>query len=169
MAVVFIIGVMVGLVAMRAGGQAERELALESQRIYQKIRLLSEEAEFTGIEMGFALTTEGYNLFHFSETSLEWVPFTEGDFKPVSLGDHYNLELKLQDEKPDTDFLYKKENREKASDYGEKKHDEPEIIFFSDGQLTPFELILADKNIKQKYYIISGVSPARLSVRAYDR
>lgn len=169
MAVVFIIGVMLGLASITISGRPERQLQMEAQRIYQKIRLLSEEAEISGVEMGFSLDNQGYQLFRFSEITMKWITLEEGDFKPVVLDSNYRLELDMQGEKLDTDLLYKKENREKATDYGEKNNEEPEVILFSDGQLTPFKLTLTDKNISRLRYIIEGINPARLTVQAYDR
>jgi general secretion pathway protein H len=169
MAVVFIIGVMISLVAIRVDGLPERRLGVEAQRIFQKIRLLIDEAEFSGSEMGFALTDDGYELFRFNDPTLSWISFTEGNFKPTVLDSHYALELRLNDKKPDTEILYKKERREKARDYGEKKHDEPEIMFFSDGQITPFELTMTDKNIPKLHYVVTGLSSGKLDIQFHEK
>lgn len=166
-AVVFIIGVMIGLVAIRVGGVSERELAMEAQKLYQKIRLLAEEAEFSGTEMGLSLTDDGYELFQFDESSLKWIPSKDENLKPAFLESRYTLTMSLQDKVFDTAVLYKKEKREKARDYGEKKHEEPEIMFFSDGQITPFELTLVDKNISKKRYVVSGTGFGKLSIQEY--
>jgi len=169
MAVVFIIGVMISLVAIRVGGGPERELAVEAQRLYQKIRLLAEEAEFSGIEMGLALTDDGYELYRFNDPSLKWTALVEGSFKPIVLESRYVITLGSQEKIFDTELLYKREKREKSRDYGEKKYQEPDIIFFSDGQLTPFEMILTDKNIPKSRYVISGVSSGRLNLQTYEK
>jgi len=169
MAVVFIIGVMVALAAVRVGGLSERELGVEAQRLYQKLRLLAEEAEFSGVEMGLIFTDEGYESSRFDEPSLQWVAFTEGNFKPTRLEERFLLVLEFQEKKPDTDLLYKKERREKSRDYGEKKHEEPDIIFFSDGELISFKITLSDKNIPGLNYVISGESPRKLSIQAYEK
>jgi len=150
------------------GGVPERELAMEAQKLYQKIRLLAEESEFLGVEMGLALTDDGYELFRFNESSLKWVLSADDEFKSPSLQERYVLTLGMQNNKLDTKLLYKKEIREKATDYGEKKYEEPEIIFFSDGQVTPFELTLSNKNIPKLRYVISGTSLGRLSVQMYE-
>lgn len=168
MAVVFIIGVMISLVAIRVGGLPERELAMEAQRLYQKIRLLEEAAEFSGVEMGLVLTDEGYELFQFDESSLKWVPSTDENLTSTVLESQYTVTLGLQSNQIDTELLYKKEVREKARDYGEKKHEEPEIMFFSDGQITPFELTLTDKNIPKLRYVVSGTSLGKLSIHTYE-
>jgi len=164
MAVVFIIGVMVAMVSVRVGGGPERELHLESQKLYQKIRLLAEEAEYSGVEVGLNLTDEGYELYRFSDASLKWVPFTEGGYGPVTLESDYELQLKAEGDVLDTSLLFEKERREKSRDYGEKKKDEPEIMFFSDGQLTPFELTIKNKNIPKASYTVKGENPAKLSI-----
>lgn len=164
MAVVFIIGVMVAMVSVRVGGVPERELHLESQKLYQKLRLLADEAEYSGIEVGLILTEEGYEFYRFSDTSLKWVPFSENGYAPVMIEPDYELQLKTEGDVLDISLLYEKERREKSRDYGDKKKDEPEIMFFSDGQLTPFELTIRNKYLPKLSYTVKGENPAKLSI-----
>lgn len=169
MAVVLLIGTMIGLVAISVGGKAERELELESQKLYQKLRLLMELAELDGVEVGFMRTDDGYQFLLFDDASLEWKTMDERQLAPVTTNRSYQFLLDRDREELDTKVLYETGRREKARDYGENAYNEPELMFFSDGQLTSFSLTVVNKNIPKLSYVITGKSPASLNIKRHDK
>lgn len=166
MAVVFIIGIMVGLAAISIGGHSERLLNSEAQRLYQKIRLTAEEAEYAKNEYGMALTSKsGYVFFQFDDQLMEWVKLDKEDFKPVEMEEDYDLELDTGDNTLDTSVLYNKPKKEAVTDYGEKSLEEPDIIFFSDGQVTPFKISISNKHLSKSTFIISADNQSELRLK----
>lgn len=169
MAVVFIIGIIVGLAALSIGGHSEKLLNSEAQRLFQKIRLAVDEAEYTNNEFGMALVDQGsYVFFRFDEQLMEWVEQDKEFFKPVDMDEGFELELDTSENKLDTSVLYTKAKKEAVTDYGEKQHVEPEIIFFSDGQITPFKLSISNKSLSRKSFIISSNVQSELTLLSHE-
>ena len=169
MAVVFIIGIIVGLAAISINGRSDRLLETEAQRLFQKIRLVVEEAEYSQNEYGVSLTDKsGYQFFRFDEQLMEWVKLDKDFFKPVQMETGYELSLDKGESKLDASVLYTKQNKEKATDYGEKSLQEPDVIFFSDGQITPFKLFISNKFLSRKTFFVSGSSLAELNLQIRD-
>ena len=169
MAVILLIGTMIGLVSITVGGKAERELEFESQKLYQKLRLLMEQAEFDGVEVGFTRTSDGYQFLSFDNAALEWNIINERQLAPVITDRSYQFLLDKDRAEFDTKTLYESVKREKARDYGESAYNEPELMFFSDGQLTSFSLTVLNKNVPKLSYVIVGKNPATLSIKRHDK
>ena len=169
MAVVFIIGIIVGLAAISINGHSDRLLETEAQRLFQKIRLASEEAEYSQNEFGILFADKSsYQFLHFDEQLMEWVKIDKEFFKPVEMDDGYELSLDTGESELDTSVLYMKQEKEKATDYGEKNLEEPDVIFFSDGQITPFELSISNKHLSKNVYIVSGKNLSELNLQTRD-
>lgn len=169
MAVVFIIGIIVGLAALSINGHSERLLETEAQRLFQKIRLVVEEAEYTQNEFGISLKDKsGYQFFRFDEQLMEWVKLEKDFFKPVEMDDGFELDIDTGESELDTSVLYLKDKKAKVTDYGEKSMEEPDVIFFSDGQITPFKLAISNKNLSKNVFIVSGNTLSELNVQIRD-
>jgi general secretion pathway protein H len=166
MAVVFIIGIMVGLAAISINGHSERLLQTEAQRLFQKIRLAVEEAEYSQNEFGLSLKDKNsYQFFRFDEQLMEWVKLDKDFFQPVEMDDGFEMVIDTAESELDTSVLYAQETNEKARDYGEKNQEEPEVIFFSDGQITPFKLSISNKYLSKNVFVVSGNSLSGLNVQ----
>ncbi len=156
---------MVGLAAISIGGHSERLLESEAQRLFQKIRLVSEEAEYSNNEFGLSLTNKnGYQFFRFDEQLMEWVKLDKDFFKPVEMDDGFELTLDASENELDAKILAIKPKKAKATDYGEKQQSEPESMFFSDGQITPFKLSISNKRLSKKVFIVSANPQSELSL-----
>jgi len=166
MAVVFVISIIVGLAAISIGGHSERLLASEAQRLFQKIRLVAEEAEYSKNEYGIALTNKsGYVFFQFDDQLMEWVKIDKDNFKSVDMDTGFDLELDTSENKLDSSVLYNQPKKETATDYGEKSIEEPDIIFFSDGQVTPFKLSISNKALSKNIFVVSANAQSELSLK----
>jgi len=166
MAVLCVIGIMVGLVTFSIGGHSERLLNNEAQRLFQKIRLVTEEAEYSKNEYGLGLTKKnGYQFFRFDERLMEWVKIDKDFFKPIEMDDGFELSLDTSENKLDSSVLYTKPQKEEVTYYGEKKVKEPEIMFFSDGQITPFKLFISNKKLSKNIFIVSSDLQSELSLK----
>jgi general secretion pathway protein H len=169
MAVIFVIGVMTGLAALSISGHSERLLNNEAQRLFQKIRLVSEEAEFSQNEYGMGLTNQnGYQFYRFDEQVMDWVKLDKDFFKPVSLEEGYELNLDTHENTLDASILLVKPKQEEVTFYGEKKTNTPDIVFFSDGQVTPFRLFLSNKRLGKTTYVVSSNANSELNVQVRE-
>lgn len=169
MAVVFIIGIIVGLAAISINGHSERLLETEAQRLFQKIRMAAEEAEYSQNEFGILLVDKGsYQFFRFDEQLMEWVKIDKEFFKPVEMDDGFELSLDTSESELDPSVLYEVQKKDKATDYGEKSTEEPDVIFFSDGQITPFKISLLNKHLGKSVFVISGDALSTLNLQSRD-
>jgi len=164
MVVVSIIAIIVGLAAVSVGGQAEREFNNQVEKLYHKIRLVADQAELAGIEVGIAFDSENnYYFLQYDEQSMGWASVDAGTgiFKPDTLDENILLNLKQEDEEAiDLSILYKQEEEkeDEVKDYGEEIIIEPDIVFFSDGQLTPFTLEIESRRVEDVTYLLTGES-----------
>ena len=169
MAVVFIIGIIVGLAALSINGYSERLLESEAQRLFQKIRLAVEEAEYSQTELGVLITDKkAYQFMRFDEQQMEWAKLDKDFFQAVEMEGGFELILDADKREIDSSVLYANQDKNKVTDYGEKSTEEPDIIFFSDGQITPFKLSIANKNLSKKVFVISGDTSTELSLKIGD-
>jgi general secretion pathway protein H len=169
MAVIFIIGLMLGLVAVSIGGHSDRLLQKEAQRLFQKIRLAVEEADYSQNEFGIVVTDKkGYQFLRFDEQLMEWVKVDKDFFQPVEMDDGFELSIDTSESKLDSSALYTTQKREKATKYGEKNVEEPDVIFFSDGEITPFKLSISNKSLSKRVFVIDGNASSELSLQIRD-
>lgn len=169
MAVVFLIGILVGLAALSINGHSERLLESEAQRLFQKIRLATEEAEYSQNELGILITEKkGYQFMRFDEQQMEWATLDKDFFRAVEMDNGFELILDADKRELDAGVLYTTQNKNKVTDYGEKSTEEPDVIFFSDGQITPFKLSISNKLLSKKKFVISGNTSSELSLKTGD-
>ena len=62
MVVIVIVGIMAGLITLAIGDNHQDVLKRESQRLYQVLRIVSDESAFQGREMGLLLQETGYSI-----------------------------------------------------------------------------------------------------------
>ncbi len=185
MMVVFIVGVMAGLVVMTIGGGDRRVLKKEANRIQQLMVIAQDEATLSGQEIGFYLDDRQkvYGFLYFDDQQMAWQPMEKEAFIQRSVPEEYQWSLSIQGERIDLTKIFKdslgkkkldnwltEDNDQKddqhtsSSKRGErdnkKKADKvtvaPSLIFFSDGHYTPFQLQLSSKVIKDSSYAIEG-------------
>lgn len=157
--VVFIAGIMAGLTVMTIGGNTEREFKRDVARIQQVMNLAADEAQFNGQELGLWLSPDGksYSFYTFDEQEVEWVPYDKHGFTDYPLPVAYRMQLEILGKPIDLAELYKEIFKldDKISSYGEKPI-APLLIFFSDGDYTPFHLWLTNPYVKEFVYVLEG-------------
>lgn len=175
MVVVSIIAIMVGLAMVSVGGQASREFSNQTEKLFYKFKLIADEAELAGAEFGVLFDEENnYMFLQYSEQTMGWSEL-ENPSKILagdSLHEEISLSLKLSDEEAlDLSVLYeeKEQEQEEVRDYGEAVRLEPNIIFFSDGQLTPFELTIESSLVEDEFYVLKGESFLGISLERQER
>lgn len=136
MVVVAIIGLMAGTVLLATGlGGEERLQEREAYRLRGLVELLREEALMQNRDYALELTETGYRFLQFDYLQQRWLPsLNERLFVDYALPDD-NLHLELAIEGRFTTL----EPEFEHSVEDDAEH-EPQLLIFSSGEVTPFEL-----------------------------
>ncbi len=162
MVVVSIIGIMVGLAVISVGGQPQRLLKNEANRVFQLLRIANETAEYSNSEIAVGLNDEdGYSFYRFDDQSMEWAEIENNVLKSRTLDEGVSLELSWDNEEGerlDADVLYEdaEAQEQEVTDYGEEALFRPDILFFPDGQLSEFTLTVSHEDVDDISYRIKG-------------
>lgn len=109
MMVIFVVGIMAGLVVMTVGGNSARELKKDATRIQQLLVMAQDEATFSGREIGFFIDSQqkSYGFLFFDDKQLTWEPLQKEAFMPRELPDGVQLSLAVDGELVDLKKIYK--------------------------------------------------------------
>lgn len=173
--VVFVVGIMAGLTVMTIGGNPEREFRRDVGRIQQVLAMAQDEAPFAGEEIGFWVDPAGksYRFYHFDNRKLAWQPYEKEGFVEYKLPSQYRLQVEIPGEAGPVDLaaLYKDAYKltEKPKDLDDE--DEPLVpwlVFFSDGNYTPFRLWLSNPHVRNMVYLLEGDGLGDVRIRQMD-
>ncbi len=132
MVVLVVVGLLVTLVGLNLGGGGERrELEEVSRSLYLKMQTAAEEAVITNREVGLRLREGHYRFLVWQPEEENWVSMPGRGFGTTRLPEwvEYSVETdtgggrELGDDDDDEDEL-------------------PDLVFFSSGESTPFDLYL---------------------------
>lgn len=157
--VILVAGIMAGLAVMSVGGNTEREFRRDVARMQQVLRMAADEAQFNAKELGLWIAPDGsaYGFYTFDEAELEWVPYEAEGFRNETLPVAYQLQLALQGEPLDLAQIYRDalHKDDKLEGLGDQPFS-PLLIFFSDGDYTPFRLWIRHPDVAQQAYVLTG-------------
>jgi general secretion pathway protein H len=165
--VIFVVGIMAGLVVLSVGGNTTREFKRDAAKLQQLLVMAQDEAPFSGREIGLSLARDGksYCFLYFDDKKMTWEPLEKEVFSQRILPDNYQLDLVVSGTRVDLKKIYK-DSYEKSdldnwltADNKKKttaKQPDPWLIFFSDGQYTPFRLNIKNSHAKDMIFIIEG-------------
>lgn len=169
--VLLVIGIMAGLTVMSIGGNPEREFRRDVARVQQMLIAAADEAPFAGEELGFWVDAEGksYSFYRFDDAALEWQPYEKEHFNRHALPEQYKLEIESIGDPVDMAGLYRAVYKldDKIKEFDEKPL-VPWLVFFSDGQYTPFRLWLSNPHVKDYVYVLEGDGLGKVKVRQVD-
>ncbi|WP_163370502.1 type II secretion system minor pseudopilin GspH [Endozoicomonas acroporae] len=141
MIVILIMGVVLGLVTLspRAG---KPETAVESERLQLLFNKIRDKALLDNETYGFSLlNTGGYEWWQWSEESAAWRPMKEIPFQ------RHLLKESLQ-----IGWLWPNERE----NFTRNKADQPDIVMFSDYQISPFQLQLNGRDELSQPVLLSS-------------
>lgn len=174
--VVFVVGIMAGLAVMSIGGNAEREFRRDVSRLQQTMRLAQDEAPFAGEELGFWLDPAGksYRFLRFDDKELEWSAYNKEGFAEHALQIPYRLELEVDGDPVDLAEVYREAYKldDKKKNDDEEKPRIPLLVFFSDGNYTPFRLWISSPLVKENVFVLEGNGLGDIAIRqvsAHDK
>lgn len=145
--VLVLIGIIVSFAVLSVGdGGRQERLKQEAERITTLFTLAGEEAVLQSLELGVLLTPGGYSFTTYDGSG--WQTFTGDDmFRERSLPDGVELTLFM-------DGL--EVSLEPPADMSEETPPEPQLMFFSSGERTPFELSLSYRDGEPLSYRLQG-------------
>lgn len=147
MVVLVVVGLLVSLVGMNIGGGGERrELTEKTRTLYLRMQAAADESVLTSREIGIRFGEDNrYRFLAFDRDETEWVPEPPGGLPGGRFPEWVALEL---DSEADT---------ETGTGLGDSEAEVvPDIVFFSSGETTPFELSLWWKNEKEAVHRITS-------------
>lgn len=146
--VLVVVGLLAALAVMTMGGSSrEREMENEVRELYLLMQTASEQSILNNTELGLVLEEEGYRFVAWEERSGEWKNPAEPMFRMRSFPEWITVTQYIESDTPRL-----------ASEEDELR---PDVVFFSSGETTPFELeFLVGRDDSRMHTIASdGVSP----------
>lgn len=127
--VLVLVGLLASLAVFTLGGDAhQRETENVVRELYLLMQTASEQAVLDNRELGLLLEDDGYRFLAFSEEERRWTTPRERLFRPRSLPQWLEVTRYIENDVP----------RLASSSGGDRLL--PDIVFFSSGELTPFQL-----------------------------
>ncbi|MGI9278877.1 MAG: type II secretion system minor pseudopilin GspH [Endozoicomonas sp.] len=133
--VILIIGVLLGAVTLSSGVISGSPVSDQSARLQALFAQIRDRALIENREYGFSLGREGQYQWWVLEGSRQWRVLDESPFQPYLLTD--SMAMELQPGKKG--WLLPDQNEDEVY---------PEIVVFSDRQITPFRLQLKHRQGK---------------------
>jgi general secretion pathway protein H len=127
-----ITAVAVTLAVGGAGG--ERQLARDAERLQALIGYACEQAELSGRQIGLSLNHDGYRFSRGNHA--DWAPERDGELRPRKWSVNANTQLTRDGQRVDV-----------GASYPEK----PQLVCFSSGELTAFQLELSLPDSAARY------------------
>lgn len=149
--VIVIIGVLAAALVIAIGGTSERELSNASERFQALLGHACNQAELSGREIGVSVATNGYAFSRLDRD--EWRSFgKDGELRARSWPNGMRVEL-MRAGRP--------------LELTAPGHESPQLVCFSSGELTPFDLVLGlgDASVR---YRIDGSDDATLKVERIE-
>lgn len=147
--VLVIVGLLAALtVGNMTGGSRQRELQEHVRELYLLMQTASEQAVLNNRELAWVLEEDGYRFVAHDDETGKWIASSERIFRPR----HFPEWLKVT--------VYSGSEAPRLSS-GEDAGLRPEVVFFSSGETTPFELefTLASGSDTRHRIISDGLSP----------
>ena len=130
--VLVLIGIIVSFAVLSIGdGGRQERLKQEAQRVHALFALASEEAVLRSLELGVIVQRQGYRFVVYDGEA--WQPLGGDDmFRDRSLPETLEVSLFMEGLPVDLEPRPAKDSADIA----------PQLLFFSSGERTPFELVL---------------------------
>ena len=156
--VLVVVGLLAALAVMSMGGSSrDREMENEVRELYLLMQTASEQSILNNTDLGLILEDDGYR-FVAEDVSGEWKQPAERMFRSRSLPEWLTVTKYIEG---DTPTLSSEEDNTEF----------PDIVFYSSGEATPFELeFLVGRDDSRMHTIASdGFSPLEWSYPGSER
>jgi len=147
--VLIIVGLLASLAVVNLTGNSRlRELQQQVRDVYLLMQAASEQAVLNNREYGLVLEGDGYRFVAMDDESGDWITNEERIFRPRTLPEWLVVTVQVAADAP----------RLPSDD---KEGPQPEIVFYSSGETTPFELAFSVEEGPTVRHVIrsDGFSP----------
>lgn len=148
---ILVVLVIVGLISTLAvftmgGSSQQRELEVEVQSLYLRMQTVSEQAVLNNLEAGLVIETDSYRFLVFDDETQAWEISPERLFQAHTLPSWVSINVSLPSEAPRLAI--------------ENNTLRPDIVFFSSGESTSFniELMVAGQKYLPHRLYSDGIS-----------
>lgn len=125
--VLVVVGLLAALAVANIGGnQQKREMENAVSQMFLLMQSASEQAVLDNSEIGLKLEEKQYRFLRFDDLTGEWVPMKDRMFRSYRYPEWLVVTDIIEDDLP---RLTTDEDQER-----------PDIVFFSSGEVTPFEM-----------------------------
>lgn len=129
--VLVLVGLLASLAVFTLGGDSrQREAENIVRELYLLMQSASEQAVLNNRELGLLFEDDGYRFLVFNETEGRWTAPRERLFRPRTLPSWLVLDRYIASDVP----------RLASSSDGDSDRLLPDLVFFSSGETTPFQL-----------------------------
>ncbi|WP_100640887.1 type II secretion system minor pseudopilin GspH [Marinobacter salexigens] len=149
---ILVVLVLVGLLAAMAvftmgGNSQQRELQNEVRELYLLMQTASDQAVLNNLELGLLFEENGYQFVAFEDESVEWKGSGERIFRARKFPEWLIATRFIESDAP------------RLSSAEDKLR--PDVVFFSSGETTPFELEfnISNRTDYIQTLVSDGVSP----------
>lgn len=128
--VLVVVGMLVALATFTLGGHSlRRDLNNEVEKFFLLMQTVSEQAVLNNTEFGLVIDEESYRFLAFDQQTGTWKPFQERLYRQRALPEWMVVTRYIENEAPRL-----------ASNDDQLR---PDVVLFSSGETTPFELEFA--------------------------
>jgi general secretion pathway protein H len=129
---VVIIGIAIGTATAMLRFSPQKLLDQETERLWQLFSLAQEQARTQGHVYGWQLTGNQYQFVMFDVADQRWFAVTESPLQARSIDERVQVDLQLK----------RTSQQQKKSAANSDKDQSPEVLFFPNGESTPFKLMI---------------------------
>lgn len=163
--VMFVIGIAFGMLGISIGsGTRPYEIKSAAKRLYASAALASEEAILTNTQFGLRFDIDPefagpgehyiYDWYQFDPMAMRWVKLEEHDvLKPGDLPENIRLQIEIEGQPLIVGSKEKKISKlaleQKQEEEGKGDPEYPDVFFMSSGELSAFEVRIADKDLDE--------------------
>jgi general secretion pathway protein H len=151
--VVTIIGIFVGVAALSTDLVSfDRKMQREARRLETLLQLASETALLQSLDYGLQIYSGGYDFFIFDHNTQAWRPMGGDPVFAAQRLERMVLELKVEDREIELDLAGTEplqaagDAADDADEPDEPLYPTPQVVIYSSGEITPFELRFLDES-----------------------
>lgn len=157
--VLVVVSMLVALATFTLGGNSQRrDLDNEAEQVFLLMQTVSEQAVLNNTEFGLVMEEDQYQFLAFDQQSGTWKPSQERLFRQRALPEWLIVTKYIENDAP---------RLARGSEGSENGQPVPDVVLFSSGETTPFELelTLGSSALARDDYVHSissdGVSPVQ--------
>lgn len=156
--VISIMAILTGVVVLGFTGNDQRQQREGvAEQLSQRLTLVRQRSLQRNKTWGLVVEPSGYSFSEYDVVNQEWIPQTERPFGPASMNG-------------DLELLVKVEGETLVAGDTSKEEEQPQILFFASGEITPFTLTLETPDREVAWTVHSdGLSAIALEQGELDR